>query len=246
MSSDSRVRNRISPIQQNSGSAVSVHDDDEPQIVTAIASPAGRELKSSMPIHATPASARPIHTPLPSSANSATISSERDRRAITHWCAAPRRRHARRRRPCHSATSSSTQRDRAGSACRAPSRAAGSTAASRRSPVETSLNCHDWNASRTLKHANSAASSTRDAQRPQLEPAARAAGRRSMSSVTRMCSPRFSVCGEREEARRRHAVAGVGVGARHVEVQQAAGDAGQHHRERADQEQRRQVRAAAS
>src|SRR6478736_4311564 len=28
MSSDSRVRNRISPIQQNSGSAVSVHDDD--------------------------------------------------------------------------------------------------------------------------------------------------------------------------------------------------------------------------
>jgi len=28
-----------------------------------------------MPIHATPASASPIHTPLPSSANSATISS---------------------------------------------------------------------------------------------------------------------------------------------------------------------------
>src|SRR5512134_2289911 len=34
MSSDSRVRNRISPIQQNSGSAVSVHDDELPQMVT--------------------------------------------------------------------------------------------------------------------------------------------------------------------------------------------------------------------
>ncbi len=43
MSSDSRVRNRISPIQTNSGSAVSVHDDAVPQIVTAIASPAGRD-----------------------------------------------------------------------------------------------------------------------------------------------------------------------------------------------------------
>ena len=51
-----------------------IHDDALPQIVTAIASPAGRELNSSMPIHATPASASPIHTPLPSSANSATIS----------------------------------------------------------------------------------------------------------------------------------------------------------------------------
>src|SRR6185436_12222697 len=75
MSSDRRVRKRISPIHTKSGSAVSVHDDAVPQIVTAIASPAGRELKSSMPIHATPASASPIQTPLPSSANSATISS---------------------------------------------------------------------------------------------------------------------------------------------------------------------------
>ena len=46
-----------------------------PQTVTAIASPAGRVEKSSMPIHATPASARPIQTPLPRSANSATIRS---------------------------------------------------------------------------------------------------------------------------------------------------------------------------
>src|SRR5947209_15324606 len=69
MSSDRRVRNRISPIHTKSGSAVSVQDDAEPQIVTAMASPAGREEKSSMPIHATPESARPIQTPLASSAN---------------------------------------------------------------------------------------------------------------------------------------------------------------------------------
>jgi hypothetical protein len=75
MSSESRVRNRISPIQTKSGNAVSVHDDAVPQIVTAIASPAGRDEKSDMPIQATPASASPIHTPLPRSANSATISS---------------------------------------------------------------------------------------------------------------------------------------------------------------------------
>ena len=73
MSSESLVRKRISPIHTNSGSAVSVHDDAEPQIVTAIASPAGRDENSSIPIHATPASAMPIQTPLPGSANSATI-----------------------------------------------------------------------------------------------------------------------------------------------------------------------------
>ena len=60
MSSDSRVRNRISPIQTNSGSAVSVHDEAEPQIVTAMASPAGRDENSSIPIHATPDRASPI------------------------------------------------------------------------------------------------------------------------------------------------------------------------------------------
>ena len=75
MSSESRVRKRISPIHTNSGSAVSVHDDAVPQMVTAIASPAGRDEKSCMPIQATPARASPIHTPLPSSTNSATISS---------------------------------------------------------------------------------------------------------------------------------------------------------------------------
>ena len=74
MLSLSLVRNRISPIQMNSGSAVSVQLEAEPQTVTAIASPAGRDENSCMPIQATPASVRPIQTPLPSSANSATIS----------------------------------------------------------------------------------------------------------------------------------------------------------------------------
>ncbi len=53
----------------NSGSAVSVHDELADQIVVAIASPAGREVNSSMPASATPISDRPTHTPLPSSAN---------------------------------------------------------------------------------------------------------------------------------------------------------------------------------
>src|SRR4029453_1657093 len=75
MSSERRVRNRISPIHMKSGSAVNVHDEAVPQIVTAIASPAGRDEKSSIPIHATPNSASPIHTPLPSSTKSATMRS---------------------------------------------------------------------------------------------------------------------------------------------------------------------------
>src|SRR5215472_6715037 len=83
MSSDKRVRNRISPIQTKSGSAVSVHDDAVPQIVTAIASPAGRDEKSSMPIHATPASDKPIHTPLPSRTNRATTSKVVMKRSIS-------------------------------------------------------------------------------------------------------------------------------------------------------------------
>src|SRR5687768_6881864 len=69
MLSLSLVRNRISPIQMKRGRAVSVQLEDEPQTVTAIASPAGREENSCIPIQATPASVRPIHTPLASSAN---------------------------------------------------------------------------------------------------------------------------------------------------------------------------------
>jgi hypothetical protein len=56
------------------GRAVSVQLEAEPQMVTAIASPAGRDENSCMPIQATPVSVRPIQTPLPSSRNSAAIS----------------------------------------------------------------------------------------------------------------------------------------------------------------------------
>src|SRR5574341_2694525 len=70
-----RVRNRISPIQMNSGSAVSVQLEAEPQSVTAIASPAGREENSCMPIQATPDKVRPIHTPLARMRNSDSTSS---------------------------------------------------------------------------------------------------------------------------------------------------------------------------
>src|SRR6218665_587728 len=61
MSCDSRVRNRISPIQMNRGKAVSVQLEAEPQIVTAMASPAGRDENSCMPIQATPERVSPIH-----------------------------------------------------------------------------------------------------------------------------------------------------------------------------------------
>src|SRR3954469_12597266 len=75
MLSLSLVRNRISPIQMNRGKAVSVQLEAEPHTVTAIASPAGRDENSSIPNQATPAKVRPIHTPLPSSANRTTINS---------------------------------------------------------------------------------------------------------------------------------------------------------------------------
>jgi hypothetical protein len=65
MSCEMRVRNRISPIQMKRGRAVNVQLLDDPQIVVAIASPAGRLEKSCIPIHATPESVSPIHTPLP-------------------------------------------------------------------------------------------------------------------------------------------------------------------------------------
>ena len=76
-----------------SGSAVSVQLDDEPQIVTAIASPAGRELKSCMPIQATPDSVRPIQTPLAEDQRTARRSSSAviAKSLIATHCASPRR-----------------------------------------------------------------------------------------------------------------------------------------------------------
>src|SRR5690606_28206780 len=58
-----RERNRISPIQRKRGRAVRVQLDAAPQIVMAMASPAGRLEKSSMPSQAVPASVNPTHTP---------------------------------------------------------------------------------------------------------------------------------------------------------------------------------------
>ena len=69
ISSDNRVRYKISPIQINKGSAVSVHDDDDAQIVVIITSPTGREVNNSIPTHATPISARPTQTPAPRRVN---------------------------------------------------------------------------------------------------------------------------------------------------------------------------------
>src|SRR5438067_13885219 len=54
MSSEMRVRKRISPIQMNSGSAVSAQLVLEPQLVVAISGPAGELVKTSMAIQPTP------------------------------------------------------------------------------------------------------------------------------------------------------------------------------------------------
>ena len=70
MSSDSRVRNRISPIQMKSGRAVSVQLDEDAQIVVIIVSPTGRVVNNSIPTQATPISARPTQTPVPRSRKS--------------------------------------------------------------------------------------------------------------------------------------------------------------------------------
>ena len=52
--SDNLVLNNISPIQTNKGKAVSVHDDEVPHIVVAIASPTGLEVNNNIPIVETP------------------------------------------------------------------------------------------------------------------------------------------------------------------------------------------------
>ena len=52
--SESFVLNKISPIQTNSGNAVSVQEEDVPHIVVAIASPTGLEVNNIMPIADTP------------------------------------------------------------------------------------------------------------------------------------------------------------------------------------------------
>src|SRR5687768_1982797 len=53
ISSDRRVRNRISPIHTNSGSAASVHEAFEPQKDWNRFTSGGLEVKNCRPIHAT-------------------------------------------------------------------------------------------------------------------------------------------------------------------------------------------------
>ena len=85
MSSESLVRKRISPIHRKSGSAVSVHDDIEPQIVTAMASPTGRLVKSSMPIQADAEQREADPQPAPSSAKRKTMRTAVMRRSIARY-----------------------------------------------------------------------------------------------------------------------------------------------------------------
>ena len=67
--SESLVRNRISPIQMNSGRAVSDQDEEAPQIVVAMASPTGRLVKSAMPIAETAVRLSATQTPEPRKKN---------------------------------------------------------------------------------------------------------------------------------------------------------------------------------
>ena len=63
--SESRVLNKISPIQTNKGNAVSVHEDDVPHIVVAIASPTGLDVNNIIPIADTPIMLKATQIPEP-------------------------------------------------------------------------------------------------------------------------------------------------------------------------------------
>ena len=76
ISSDNRVRNRISPIQMNRGSAAKVQDALLPQIVVASTAPGGMVAPANcMPTKPQTISVIPIHSPPASSAISSTSSS---------------------------------------------------------------------------------------------------------------------------------------------------------------------------
>src|ERR1700704_4490832 len=70
ISSDSLVRNRISPIQTNIGNAASVHEALEPQNDWNRFTSGGVLVKNCSPNQATAARAMPIHTPPISSSKS--------------------------------------------------------------------------------------------------------------------------------------------------------------------------------
>src|SRR5690606_32732552 len=73
-SCESRDRNKISPIHRNKGRAVSVQLDEAPQMVMAMASPAGRLENNSIPSHAVPARVSPTQTPQARNPNMDTTS----------------------------------------------------------------------------------------------------------------------------------------------------------------------------
>ena len=70
ISSDTFERNRISPIQMNSGSEASAHELLLPQTVVAKTRPVGALVNSSMPMKPTPSRASATHTPPPSNRSS--------------------------------------------------------------------------------------------------------------------------------------------------------------------------------
>src|SRR5688500_18895884 len=74
ISSESLVRNRISPIQTNSGSAARVHEAFEPQNAWNRLTSGGLVVKNCSPIQATAPMAMAIHTP-PASSSSSTANS---------------------------------------------------------------------------------------------------------------------------------------------------------------------------
>ena len=69
ISSDSRERNKISPIQMNKGNAASAHELLEPQAVIARIDPTGDSVKISIPIMPTPSRESPTQSPLPRNTN---------------------------------------------------------------------------------------------------------------------------------------------------------------------------------
>ena len=76
MSSEMRVRNRISPIQMNNGSAVSAQLALAPHTVVAIRLPGGELVKTAIATQPTPSRVSAIQTPAtrkaPSAASSTT------------------------------------------------------------------------------------------------------------------------------------------------------------------------------
>ena len=70
MSSEMRLRNRISPIQMNSGSAVSAQLALDPHTVVAMSLPTGEEVNSSIAAQPMASSTIAIHTPPASSSAS--------------------------------------------------------------------------------------------------------------------------------------------------------------------------------